>query len=41
MSTGIPNVSSSLNLETKDIKTAPGVSLNDNQSTVLRSILDL
>jgi hypothetical protein len=40
MSTGIPNITS-LNLDTKDIKTAPGVSLNDNQSTVLRSILDL
>lgn len=41
MSTGIPNVSPNLNLETKDLKTAPGVSLNENQSTVLRSILDL
>lgn len=41
MSTGVPNPSSNLNIETKDIKTAPGVSLSENQSTVLRSILDL
>ncbi|KAL5387869.1 hypothetical protein DPSP01_003267 [Paraphaeosphaeria sporulosa] len=41
MSTGIPNVTSNLNLQTKDLKTAPGISLNENQSTILRSVLDL
>ncbi|KAL5399010.1 hypothetical protein PMIN06_006364 [Paraphaeosphaeria minitans] len=41
MSTGIPNVAANLDLQTKDVKTAPGVSLNENQVTVLRSVLDL
>ncbi|KAF1977589.1 hypothetical protein BU23DRAFT_452670 [Bimuria novae-zelandiae CBS 107.79] len=41
MSTGIPNLGANLNIETKELQTAPGVSLNENQSTVLRSVLDL
>lgn len=41
MSTGVPNAAATLNIETKDLKTAPGVSLSENQSTVLRSVLDL
>ncbi|KAF2651326.1 hypothetical protein K491DRAFT_607186 [Lophiostoma macrostomum CBS 122681] len=32
---------SNLNIETKDIQTAPGVSLTDSQRTVVGSILDL
>lgn len=40
MSTGIPNTAT-LDLETKDLKTAPGVTLNETQSTAMRSVLDL
>jgi hypothetical protein len=32
---------SNINIETKDIQTAPGVSLNDSQKTVVGSVLDL
>jgi len=41
MSTGIPTPNTNLQLETKDVQTAPGVSLSDNQSTIIRSVLDL
>ncbi|KAJ4295148.1 hypothetical protein N0V90_007158 [Kalmusia sp. IMI 367209] len=41
MSTGVPPSITSLAIETKDLKTAPGVSLSENQSTITRSILDL
>ena len=41
MSTGVPNATPNLNIETKTLTTAPGVSLSESQSTILRSILDL
>lgn len=41
MSTGGPAGTSSLNIESKDIQTAPGVSLSDDQRTIVGSILDL
>lgn len=40
MSTGIPSTTG-LNIETKDIQTAPGVSLSTDQKTVVGSVLDL
>ncbi|KAJ6283234.1 SnoaL-2 domain-containing protein [Bipolaris maydis] len=32
---------SNINIETKDVQTAPGVTLSDSQKTVVRSVLDL
>lgn len=41
MSTGLPSAIPNLKIETKDVTTAPGVTLSEGQSTVVRSILDL
>ncbi|KAF2021056.1 hypothetical protein BU24DRAFT_469836 [Aaosphaeria arxii CBS 175.79] len=41
MSTGIPPISTNLNIEATNIQTAPGVSLSDNQKTIVGSVLDL
>ncbi|KAF1845223.1 uncharacterized protein K460DRAFT_355066 [Cucurbitaria berberidis CBS 394.84] len=40
MSIGIPSTST-LNIETKDVQTAPGITLSQEQQTVVGSILDL
>jgi hypothetical protein len=40
-STGAPTSTSNLNIETTNIQTAPGVSLSQQQQTVVGSILDL
>lgn len=41
MSTGIPIVTPTLDIETKELNLAPGVSLSENAATITRSILDL
>ncbi|PVI05145.1 hypothetical protein DM02DRAFT_611001 [Periconia macrospinosa] len=40
-STGIPTLGGLLQIENKDVQTAPGVSLNANQQTIVGSVLDL
>ncbi|KAF2243833.1 hypothetical protein BU26DRAFT_543299 [Trematosphaeria pertusa] len=43
MSTGVPSVnpSGNLNIESTDIQTAPGVTLSEQQRTIVGSVLDL